>query len=185
MAVGITAIDIQVGPNVMPGELLNKLNQKLYNRLQENKMNIALQVATFIPFAMQDNDQDSLASASLITVASAGMIAPIGATPHGCRMLPVSGLPIGALPAPEQVYTDDVFLVDPFTTIIFTSDGIVEAQNQLGEMFGFDRLEQTILEIVDKGNAETIVDYIINAAKDFMGDIEQHDDMTVVVVVKT
>ena len=189
MAAGITAIDTQIGPDVLPGELLNKLNQKLYNRLQENKMNIALQIATFIPFAMRENGQDasqgSSAAASLITVASAGMIAPIGATEHGCRTLPVGGLPIGALPAPEQVYNDDVFLVDPFTTIIFTSDGIVEAQNQLGEMFGFERLEETILEIVGSGNAEAVADHIIDTAKDFMGDTEQHDDMTVVVVVKT
>jgi serine phosphatase RsbU (regulator of sigma subunit) len=187
MAAGITAIDTQTGPDTMPGELLNKLNSKLYNRLQENRMNIALQVATFIPLPhpqSADAPMEQQARGSIMTVASAGMIAPIGATQHGCRFLPVGGFPIGALPSSEIEYFDEVFLLDPFTTIIFTSDGIVEAQNQFGELFGFERLEATILEIVDKGDAATIAEHIVDKTQEFVGDVEQHDDMTVVVVVK-
>jgi PAS domain S-box-containing protein len=184
MAAGITAIDVQIEEDLMPGELLNNLNKMLYNRLRENKMNIALQIATFIPLPSQNNNEQE-ARGSIMTVASAGMIAPIGATEHGVRFLPVSGLPIGVLPPPQQVYMDDVFLLDPFTTIIFTSDGIVEAQNESGELFGFDRLEKTILEIVKERNAKVIADHIIETTKNFVGQAEQHDDMTVVVVVKT
>jgi serine phosphatase RsbU (regulator of sigma subunit) len=187
MAAAITAIDTQTGPNVTPGELLNKLNTKLYNRLQENKMNIALQIATFIPLPAEpgpDTDPPQ-ASGSLMTAASAGMIAPIGATDHGCRFLPVGGLPIGALPPPQLSYSDDIFLLDPFTTIIFTSDGIVEAKDEAGQLFGFERLEATILEIINTRSAQVIADHIIRAAQNFTGQAEQHDDMTVVVVVKT
>jgi serine phosphatase RsbU (regulator of sigma subunit) len=185
MAAGITAIDTQIGTDLLPGELLNNLNKMLYNRLHENKMNIALQIATFIPLPTQNDDQsgEQAARGSLMTVASAGMIAPVGATEFGCRFLPVSGLPIGALPD-AQIYADDVFLLDPLTTIIFTSDGIVEAQNEVGELFGFERLEETILEIISKRNAEQIADHIIHRTQQFIGHAEQHDDMTVVVVVK-
>jgi hypothetical protein len=186
MAATITAIDIQTGPNVTPGDLLNKLNTKLYNRLKENKMNIALQIATFVPLPPEASSETGppKASGSLMTAANAGMIAPIGATEHGCRLLPVGGLPLGALPSAQHIYTDDIFLLDPFTTIIFTSDGIVEAQNEKAELFGFERLEATILEIINTRNAQAIVDYIIQAAQNFTGSAEQHDDMTVVVVVK-
>lgn len=183
MAAGITAIDTQTGPDVMPGELLNKLNSKLYNRLQENRMNIALQVATFIPLPHPNNITDK-ARGSIMTVASAGMIAPIGATEYGCRLLPVSGLPIGMLPSPQQEYVDEVFLLDPFTTIIFSSDGIVEAQNTRGELFGFERLQKTILEVISTHEAALIAEHIVDSAQEFMGKAEQHDDMTVVVVVK-
>ncbi len=188
MAVAITAIDIQVRTDLTPGELMNKLNEALYNRLHENKMNIGLQVAIFEPLLAPEgevDEADTEARGVLMTVASGGMIAPIGATERGCRFLPVSGLPIGALPSPDHVYEDDMFLLDPFTTIIFTSDGIVEAQNEQGELFGFDRLEATINEIASVRDAETMADYIIDAAQKFMGKAEQHDDMTVVVVVKT
>jgi GAF domain-containing protein len=186
MAAAITAIDTQTGPHVTPGELLNKLNGKLYNRLQENKMNIALQISTFIPLPAETGPESDQfrASGSLMTTANAGMIAPIGATEHGCRFLPVGGLPIGALPTPQHTYADDVFLLDPFTTIIFTSDGIVEARNETGQLFGFERLEATILEIIGARDAQAILDYIIQAAQKFTGQAEQHDDMTVVVVVK-
>ncbi|MCB0191147.1 MAG: GAF domain-containing protein [Anaerolineae bacterium] len=186
MAAGITAIDTQTGPGVTPGELLNKLNAKLYNRLRENRMNIALQIATFTPMPPDENSPQTgqQARASMITAASAGMIAPIGATINGCRYLPVGGLPIGALPSSQYTYQDDMFLLDPLTTIIFTSDGIVEAQNEQGELFGFERLEATILDIVHTRDAQEIADHIINAAQTFTGEAEQHDDMTVVVVVK-
>lgn len=186
MAAGITAIDTQTGPGVTPGELLNKLNTKLYNRLRENRMNIALQVATFVPLPRENDipEKEPQARGSLMTAASAGMIAPIGATVNGCTYLPVGGLPIGALPASQYTYQDDMFLLDPFTTIIFTSDGIVEAQNNQGELFGFERLEKTILNIVHTRDAQEIADYIIDAAQTFTGESEQHDDMTVVVVVK-
>jgi sigma-B regulation protein RsbU (phosphoserine phosphatase) len=186
MAVAITAIDAQIRADLGPGELLNKLNHILYNRLRENKMNVALQVATFAPLSDHIGDgSPQKPQGVLMTVASAGMVAPIGATEHGCRFLPVSGLPVGALSPPEQNYHDDMFLLDPFTTIIFTSDGIVEAQNETRELFGFERLEATINEIIATRDAEVIAEHIINTAQKFVGQAEQNDDMTVVVVVKT
>jgi serine phosphatase RsbU (regulator of sigma subunit) len=186
MAAGITAIDILISPEVRPGELLNKLNEKLYDRLRENKMNIALQVATFMPIEGTEYEievEDS-GQAHLMTVANAGMIAPIGAGENNLAFLPVGDLPIGALPAPEQNYTDEVFVLEPSSAIIFTSDGIVEAQNEARELFGFERLETTIMEVIGSHNAETIADHIIKRVQEFTGEAEQHDDMTVVVVVK-
>jgi serine phosphatase RsbU (regulator of sigma subunit) len=95
------------------------------------------------------------------------MIAPIGATRHGLRYLPVGGLPVGALSPPEQTYHDDVFLLDPFTTVIFTSDGIVEAQNEARELFGFERLETAISAVIETQDAELIAEYIINTRPGF------------------
>jgi PAS domain S-box-containing protein len=185
MAAAITAIDTKIGDSLAPAELLNHLNFTLYNRLQENKMNVGLQIATFAPLASSDGSNGAQqARGSLMTVASGGMIAPIGATAHGCRFLPVSGFPIGSF-SPEEKYHEDMFLLDPFTTIIFTSDGIVEAQNENGELFGFDRLEDAINEIISVRDAEAIAEHIIQVATDFTGGAEQVDDMTVVVVVKT
>ncbi len=188
MAVAITAIDINIKNQLTPAQLLNQLNENLYHRLRSNRMNIGLQVVTFAPLAPQavaSSESEPEARGAVVTIASAGMIAPIGATPHGCRFLPVSGLPLGVLPSPEHVYPDEMFLLDPFTTVIFTSDGIVEARNESGELFGFDRLEMTVNEIIHTRDAETIAEHIIHTAQAFTGEFEQHDDMTVVVVVKT
>jgi GAF domain-containing protein/CheY-like chemotaxis protein len=183
MAAAITAIDTKINDGLAPAQLLNHLNGTLYNRLQENKMNIGLQIATFVPLA-SPNGKEEEAHGSLMTVSSGGMIAPIGATKHGCRFLPVSGFPIGSFSS-DHPYQEDMFLLDPFTTVIFTSDGIVEAHNEQGQIFGFDRLEATINEIIGERDAEIIAEHIIQTATNFMGDTEQDDDMTVVVVVKT
>jgi serine phosphatase RsbU (regulator of sigma subunit)/GTP-sensing pleiotropic transcriptional regulator CodY len=178
MAAGITASDTLYQPNIQPGALLNQLNRTLYNRLHENKMNIALQIATFIPLDNPDT------TASRMIIASAGMIAPIVANSTGCHLLPVGALPIGSLPTPEQLYTDMIFNIDPGTAVIFTSDGIVEARNGDGQLFGFERLKTTILEIIDTGTADAMVNHIITAVQNFTAAEEQADDMTVVVIIK-
>jgi serine phosphatase RsbU (regulator of sigma subunit) len=188
MAVAITAIDINTRNPLTPAELLNQLNDNLYVRLKENKMNVGLQVATFAPLPENSaklSPHQPAVQGAIVSVASAGMIAPIGATVHGCRFLPVSGLPLGVLPYPEQIYSDEEFLLDPFTTVIFTSDGIVEARNEAGELFGFERLEATVNEIIETRDAEIIAEHIIHTAQAFIGQAEQNDDMAVVVVVKT
>lgn len=182
MAAAMTAIDAQINDNLGPGELLNKLQRILYNRLQENRMNVGLQVATFTVPPPEQKKVHHKASGRLMTLASAGMIAPIIATRAGCRFVPVSGLPIGS-PVAELVYNESKVPLEPDTTIIFTSDGIVEARNEAGELFGFDRLEATINHIVKMGQADVIAEHIIEAARKFTGQAEQNDDMTVVVVI--
>ncbi|MEW5957751.1 MAG: GAF domain-containing protein [Chloroflexota bacterium] len=181
MAVAMTAIDAQVSDTVQPGEILTNLQRVLYHRLRGNRMNVGLQVATFKPPApngrMKDDD-----SGKALTLASAGMVAPIIATETGCRFVPVSGLPIGS-PVSDLTYTEYQLVVPPFTALIFTSDGIVEARNENGEIFGFERLEKTINEIISSQQAETIAEHIIHTAQRFTGDAEQNDDMTVVVII--
>jgi sigma-B regulation protein RsbU (phosphoserine phosphatase) len=179
MAVAMTAIDAQIGDTQRPGELLDRLHATLNKRLLENKMNVALQVASFSPVVAPALDGPV---GKLMTLASAGMIAPILVTEQGCRFVPVSSLPLGTA-MPDLTYVETELPLAPSTTVIFTSDGIVEARNQAGELFGFERLEGTINEIIDSQQAETIADHIIQTAEEFMGKAEQSDDMMVVVVI--
>lgn len=181
MAVAMTAIDAQISDTLGPGELLNKLQSVLFNRLHENKMNVGLQVATFTTPSANGRPKDGPAE-KVMTLASAGMIAPILATAQGCQFLTVSGLPIGT-PMIDLAYNESQIPLPPFTAIIFTSDGIVEARNEAGQLFGFERLEKTINEIIDTQQAEIIADYVIQTAQKFTGTAEQNDDMTVVVVI--
>lgn len=65
--------------------------------------------------------------------------------------------------------------------ILMGTDGIWEAHNAAGEMFGKQRLCETI-----KSNAEQTAQYIQNAVlqalSDFRGDVAQEDDVSVVVI---
>ncbi|MDX1520179.1 MAG: GAF domain-containing protein, partial [Anaerolineae bacterium] len=185
MAAVMTAIDAELShKNPGPGQLLQNLHQILYKRLQQNRMNIGLQVATFTPLPLPPGGQSKYSRrGKIMTVANAGMISPIVANDQGCQFLSTAGLPLGA-PISDPDYEEGKILLEPGTFIIFTSDGIVEAQNELGELFGFERLETTVAEFVDTKDAEQMAEHIIYKAQEFMGEAEeQHDDMTVVVVL--
>ena len=65
--------------------------------------------------------------------------------------------------------------------VIFYTDGVVEAMNKKGKMYGFDRF----LEVI-KGNsgldAEIFLEKLIDDINSFVGKAEQHDDLTIVVI---
>ena len=185
MAAAMTAIDAEISnKNPGPGQLLEDLHQVLFERLQQNRMNIGLQVATFSPLpSLPDRSFPQNLGGKIMTIASAGMIAPIVATEGDVQFLETEGLPLGT-PLGDPSYQELEILLIPGNAIIFTSDGIVEAQNEAGELFGFDRLEATIQEIAPTKDAELIAEHLIYKVQNFMGEAEdQHDDMTVVVVV--
>jgi len=92
--------------------------------------------------------------------------------------LGASCLPIGL--APEEICelaSEDLAVGD---VLVFYTDGVTEAENQLGEEFGMERLSAT----VNSGSllsAEDLMTSIYNAAADFCGD-DFNDDVTILVV---
>jgi serine phosphatase RsbU (regulator of sigma subunit) len=75
-----------------------------------------------------------LTPAGTLTVANAGHLAPYR---NGEEVKIDSGLPLGI--APDAVYAEATFQLTPGDSLTFLSDGVVEARNQTGELFGFDR----------------------------------------------
>jgi sigma-B regulation protein RsbU (phosphoserine phosphatase) len=69
----------------------------------------------------------------------------------------------------------------PGDLILLCSDGVVEAMNENGEMFGFGRLEQ-FMAGCDNVPAATVVEQLNQEITAFAGQAEQHDDITMVVV---
>src|SRR5229473_50069 len=65
--------------------------------------------------------------------------------------------------------------------LIFYTDGITEAENQLGEEFGLERLSAVVLG-GSSLSAEELTINIFNSATNFCGDVGFHDDVTIVVV---
>lgn len=77
------------------------------------------------------------------------------------------GLPLGVLPDGE--YKEMRLYLHPGDRMLFVSDGVVEARNTAGELFGFDRVHNL-------SNQSAF--YVAEAAKDF----GQEDDITVLTV---
>jgi len=65
--------------------------------------------------------------------------------------------------------------------LVFYTDGVTEAENQLGEEFGMERLSAVVRD-GSSLSAEELVIKIFNGAANFCGDVGFHDDVTVVVV---
>jgi sigma-B regulation protein RsbU (phosphoserine phosphatase) len=85
-------------------------------------------------------------------------------------------LPLG-IEADEE-YVDNVHQLVPGDTLILYTDGITEARNLTGEMFGEDRLDQAA---VCRGSAEGIVESILSELDRFRSGRILGDDRTLLV----
>lgn len=97
-------------------------------------------------------------------IANAGHLSPYR---DGRELDLPPGLPLGVIP--EITYEQVTFRLEQGVRLIFLSDGVVEAQNPQGELFGFERTQQ-----VSNESAR----YIAQTAKRF----GQNDDITVISV---
>jgi serine phosphatase RsbU (regulator of sigma subunit) len=67
-------------------------------------------------------------------------------------------------------------------TIVFYTDGIVEAMNDKEEMYGFDRFMKVIDECKGLGSSTAFLGKLMADVTSFVNDAIQHDDLTIVVV---
>ncbi|ANG66028.1 SpoIIE family protein phosphatase [Chlamydia gallinacea] len=95
-------------------------------------------------------------------------------------MLTHPGIALGFLPHIPPVPTK-TFHVDPGAFIILYSDGITEAHNQAGMMFGEERLKNTVKTLVGK-SAEDAMHTLMLAVKNFVSNCHQHDDITLLIL---
>ncbi|HEY6446420.1 MAG TPA: SpoIIE family protein phosphatase [Acidobacteriaceae bacterium] len=75
-----------------------------------------------------------IAANATITVANAGHLAPYC---NGEEQKCDSGLPLGL--SADALYSQSILVLVPGDTLTFLSDGVVEAQNAAGQLFGFER----------------------------------------------
>jgi len=87
-----------------------------------------------------------------------------------------------ALGAKEGVsYEERTIKFEPGDVVVFYTDGITEAMNIRGELFGLSRLTGTIKKTY-QSSAEVIMAKILEEVSAFRGDQEQNDDITLVVM---
>src|SRR5882757_7368971 len=75
----------------------------------------------------------------VVELANAGQLPPYL---NGNEMQIEGALPLGMLPGMEFPITS--FQLEPGDSLMIMSDGVVEAQNAYGELFGFERIEQLL-----------------------------------------
>jgi anti-sigma regulatory factor (Ser/Thr protein kinase) len=79
---------------------------------------------------------------------------------------------------PDMTYEEKEITLEAGQTVLFHSDGLVEAHNPQGEMFGFPRLQSLMAE--HPGGAQ-LVEFLLAELEKFTGpDWEQEDDVNLV-----
>ncbi|MBI2501733.1 MAG: SpoIIE family protein phosphatase [Candidatus Latescibacteria bacterium] len=95
--------------------------------------------------------------------------------------LQMDAYPLGV--RPDTIYRGAEVQLEPGDRVVFCSDGIAEAGNARGEMFGFERTAETVRRgCAEDLSAEALLARIIQEVKAFSGDVPQGDDQTVVVL---
>jgi serine phosphatase RsbU (regulator of sigma subunit) len=95
---------------------------------------------------------------------------------HGgdCEELRARGMPLGLMPG--MSYEEKEIVLDAGETALFYSDGLVEAHDPQGEMFGFPRLRALIAE---HGEERSLGDFLLEELYSFVGEgWQQEDDIT-------
>jgi serine phosphatase RsbU (regulator of sigma subunit) len=117
----IGAARVLAGDALGPASLLTRLNQEMTRSSKEG----------FVTCLCARVDRDGT-----LTLANAGHLAPYR---NGEEMSVESGLPLGIAAGAE--YTETTLRLAQGDSLTFLSDGVVEAQNAAGELFGFARTE--------------------------------------------
>jgi hypothetical protein len=136
-----------------PGEILRGLNRRLIGRTQGG-------FATCVAMRIEPDGSSA--------IATAGHFSPL----RDGKELPLEGaLPLGI--TLDATYDQIAFRMQENETLTFYTDGIVEARNGQGELFGFDRVRE-----MSRGGSSAV--QVAEAASAF----GQDDDITVLTLTR-
>ena len=156
--------------HLSPAALLTALN----DQLQERKLDA--QYVTMLLAVWDDSNQT-------LQVANAGSVQPLFVSMRSkgpeVKTIQVEGFPLGLFPNAE--YEEFTLSTRPGDLIVFFSDGIVDAINAEGDMFGDARLN-AVLQSQSHATAAATVEAILKAVSDFQSGVDHFDDETVVVL---
>ena len=149
-----------------PGEALALANEALFARIPTNMF-----VTCF--YAILDPKSASL------TYANAGHDLPYLHRNGDAEELRARGMPLGLMPG--MGYEEREVSLSEGNCVLFYSDGLVEAHNPKGEMFGFPRLRALVAE---HGAEERLLgNFLLEELYSFVGEgWEQEDDITLLIL---
>jgi sigma-B regulation protein RsbU (phosphoserine phosphatase) len=108
---------------------------------------------------------------------NAGHLPPMLFRKGKVTLLEIDGTVVGAFPSAE--YGESIINFEPGDVLLCYTDGITEPENAYGEMFGEDRLIETVQRNISK-TEEQILDAVVEAVLAWTGAGELQDDMTLV-----
>ena len=153
---------------VSPGQVLEQVNDLLYHDIQGKKFVTCL-------YAILDP------ASGRLEYANAGHNLPYRRMERDVAELRATGMPLGLMPGMR--YEEKETALAPGESVLFSSDGLVEAHNPQSEMFGLPRLEALL---AGHPGGAVLIDFLLAELAAFTGaDWEQEDDLTLVTLERS
>ena len=149
-----------------PAEMLSAVNSSLGERRIEGQF-------VSIIFALWDDSNRTL------QVANSGLPLPLYCHDGKIEVIEATGLPLGLFD--DADYDEFTFHANPGDMFVFFSDGILDARNQAGDMFGRRRVEEIVAKSCEF-SADWVVDSLFKAVAEHAAGVETFDDQTVVAI---
>jgi serine phosphatase RsbU (regulator of sigma subunit)/CHASE1-domain containing sensor protein/anti-sigma regulatory factor (Ser/Thr protein kinase) len=156
--------------DIAPGQVLAEANEVLYAYIPSG---------TFVTCFYGVLDPES----GRLVYANAGHDPPYSQRDGDAQELRARGMPLGLMPG--MPYEEKEAVLAAGDDLLLYSDGLVEAHDPEGDMFGFPRLRKLILA-KSAGSGEELVDFLLTELTRFTGtDSEQEDDITLVTLERS
>jgi serine phosphatase RsbU (regulator of sigma subunit)/CHASE1-domain containing sensor protein/anti-sigma regulatory factor (Ser/Thr protein kinase) len=156
--------------NIAPGRVLAEANEVLYAYIPSG---------TFVTCFYGVLDPES----GQLVYANAGHDPPYVKRDGDAEELRARGMPLGLMPG--MPYDEKEAVLAAGDDLLLYSDGLVEAHDPEGDMFGFPRLGKLIMA-KSAGSGEELVEFILAELTRFTGpDSEQEDDITLVTLERS
>jgi len=102
-----------------------------------------------------------------------------------CEAILSGGIALGMVPDNSKIIKEKEIKIDEGDYVVLYSDGITEAKNKEGELYGLDRLRTAIIDYAAQYSVEGIGYHIAKDVIAFMKGQVQGDDMTIMVIKRT
>ena len=151
-----------------PSEVLSQVNETLIARIPPNMF-----VTCF--YGILDPQNGSM------NYANAGHNLPLLWHRGDCEELRARGMPLRLMTG--MSYEEKEIVLDAGEGVLFYSDGLVEAHDAKGEMFGFPRLRALVAE---HGENRSLGNFLMEELYSFVGEgWEQEDDITLLTLERS
>ena len=149
-----------------PAQMLALLNDALQERRLES------QYVTML-FALWNDETRTL------QVANSGAVQPVFCRAGQSQTVRAEGLPLGLFP--DVTYDELHVTTEHGDAVVFISDGILDAENEEGEMYGEERLVGLLCSLREQPAAR-IAEAIMADVTRFQGSRDRFDDETIIVL---
>lgn len=155
-----------------PAALMSRVNQTLFDELSEVEMFITVQLA-FVNAQTRE-----------LVMASAGHCPALLASAESSKAQLISpeGMPLGILR--DTPFSETRLPLPRNTRLLFYTDGLTEARNAAGQMFGHERLENWLARQPENATAEMLKSSLASQLGDFQEHAPPRDDQTFLILAE-